>query len=87
VWVGRPAAKPVAAVDGGTVYASWNGATGIARWEALAGPDAANLRVVGASPWSDLETAIPAAGATGVVAVRAFDAHGRALGTSPHVQA
>ncbi|HST17585.1 MAG TPA: arylsulfotransferase family protein [Gaiellaceae bacterium] len=87
VWAGRPAAKPIAAVDGGTVYASWNGATGIARWEALAGPDAAHLQVVGTAPWRDLETAIPAAGAAGIVAVRALDAHGRVLGTSRPVKA
>jgi hypothetical protein len=87
VWAGRPAAKPVAAVDGETVYASWNGATGIARWEALAGADADHLQVVGTAPWSDLETAIPAAGATGVVVVRALDARGRVLGTSPPVNA
>ena len=85
VWAGRPAAKPVAAADPGTVYASWNGATGIARWEALAGPDTAHLQVVATAPWSDLETAIPTDTSEAVVAVRALDANGHALGTSAAV--
>jgi hypothetical protein len=65
------------------VYASWNGETGIARFEALAGPDRAHLRVVGTAAWAGLETRIPAQ-TTGeqVVAARALDAHGRTLGTS-----
>jgi Arylsulfotransferase (ASST) len=82
-WVGRPSTPPRAAVGEGTVYASWNGRTDIARWQALAGPDAAHLRVVGTAPWADLETAIPAETSPAhVVAVRALDAHGRVLRTS-----
>ena len=73
---------PVAAVHAGTVYASWNGATGIARWEALAGPDQAHLEPVGSAAWAGLETAIPASSTAGVVAVRALDSRGRVLGTS-----
>ncbi|ROW13356.1 hypothetical protein VPNG_05498 [Cytospora leucostoma] len=32
-WAGRPAYPPSAAVTGGSVYASWNGATGVRRWQ------------------------------------------------------
>ena len=37
VWTGRPSTAPKAAAGAGVVYASWNGETGIARWQALAG--------------------------------------------------
>ena len=46
-WTGRPAQPPkvVAAAGSGNITGrvSWNGATGIARWELLAGADAASL--------------------------------------------
>lgn len=86
IWTGRPSAPPRAAVSPGMVYASWNGETGIARWQALAGPDESHLEVVGSARWSDLETAIPAdTSSAKVVAVRALDARGRVLGVSPVV--
>jgi hypothetical protein len=82
-WTGRPSTRPLAAVAPGSVYASWNGETGIARYEALAGPDQVHLRVVGTVAWAGLETRIPVR-ATGdrVVVVRALDARGRVIGTS-----
>jgi hypothetical protein len=82
VWTGRPSTRPVAANGDGSVYASWNGETGIARWELLAGADAAHLQVVGSTPWNGLETSIPTTTSDRVVAVRALDAAGRPLGTS-----
>ena len=86
IWRGRPAAPPTVAVSAGTVYASWNGETGIARWQAVAGPDKTHLTVVGGAPWSDLETAIPVETSSAkLVAVRALDASGDVLGTSPVV--
>lgn len=38
-WVGTPAVPPVAVVDSDTnfMYVSWNGATGITKWEILCG--------------------------------------------------
>jgi hypothetical protein len=81
-WTGRPPTRPVAAADKGRIYASWIGETGIARWDVLAGPDAAHLQVVASAPWTGLETAIGASTSADVVAVRALDARGRALGTS-----
>jgi hypothetical protein len=77
-WVGRPAAKPVVVVDGGTAYASWNGSTEVRRWQLLAGG-----KVVATKPWAGLETAIALpAGATDVQ-VRALGAGGQVLASSP----
>ncbi|HEX6763520.1 MAG TPA: arylsulfotransferase family protein [Gaiellaceae bacterium] len=88
VWMGRPATPPRAAAGNGVVYASWNGETGIARWEVLAGPDAAHLAPAGSAAWAGLETAIPSNASAGqLVVVRALDARGRVLGTSRAVTA
>ena len=81
-WAGRPAARPAVAVDGKTLYASWNGATRIAGWQLLAGPDAAHLAPAARQAWSGLEAAIPLDGTAKVVAVRALAASGKVLGTS-----
>ena len=87
-WTGRPATRPVAAAGEGKVYASWNGETGIARWQVLGGEDASHLHVVGGGAWAGLETAIGADTAgVKLVAVRALDAQGRTLGTSRSVPA
>jgi hypothetical protein len=77
VWSGRPPLPPSTVVDGDTVYVSWNGATAVARWEAL-GRSGGRL---GAAPWNGLETAVPVQSADDVVAVRALDGRGRTLGT------
>ncbi|HEX7084026.1 MAG TPA: arylsulfotransferase family protein [Gaiellaceae bacterium] len=81
-WRGRPVARPLVAIARGTVYASWNGATGVARWEVLGGRDAAHLHRLASVPWNGLETAIGVGGSPGVVRVRALDAAGRVLATS-----
>ena len=90
-WVGRPAEPPAVAVDpngsGAVVYASWNGATEVARWDVLAGSSGA-MRQVASSPRTGFETIIGvkalAAGDT-LVAVRARDAAGAVLGQSSSV--
>ncbi|WP_205718576.1 arylsulfotransferase family protein [Actinomadura sp. WMMA1423] len=84
-WNGRPSTPPSAVVQAGAVHAVWNGATGVARWEVLAGgaPDA--LKPVAAAAWSGLDTSIAlpaAAGSARYVKVRARDAGGKVLGTS-----
>ncbi len=84
-WTGRPGGRPAVAVDGNTLYASWNGATGIARWQVLAGTDAGHLAPAGEQAWTGLESAIELDGQAQVVAVRALDAQGRVLGTSSPV--
>ena len=81
-WAGRPTTRPAVAVEGRTLFASWNGRTGIARWQVLAGTDAAHLEPAGEQAWTGLETSIALDGTAKAVAVRALDAHGNVLGTS-----
>jgi len=81
-WTGGPGGKPLVAVDGDRVYASWNGKRGIARWEVLAGPDPAHLAAIASRPWGGLETTIGLETPPAAVAVRALDATGRPLGQS-----
>jgi hypothetical protein len=87
-WVGRPFTTPrvgVARLHGGgmNVYASWNGATEIASWEVLAGSAPNALAPVRSFPKTSFETRIPVTGTARYVAVRARDAAGAVLGTSP----
>jgi hypothetical protein len=87
-WVGLPHTTPRAAgvrLRGGAmnVYASWNGATQVATWQVLAGAAPNALQPVRAAPKASFETRIPVAASARYVAVRALDAAGRVLGTSP----
>jgi hypothetical protein len=86
-WTGRPTDAPIAAshvtADGSMlVYASWNGATEVAAWEALAGSTEGSLGVAGSALRTSFETTIDAGRAAPYVAVRARDASGTILGTS-----
>jgi hypothetical protein len=84
-WTGRPADRPrVEAQTRGrriAVWASWNGATEVARWEVLAGDERDALEPVGGAERDGFETAISAPAAR-FVAVRALDADGAELGVS-----
>jgi hypothetical protein len=82
-WVGVPAAAPaIAQTDRGrNVYASWNGATEVARWEVLTGASASSLTPAGSAPRTGFETRVRSDGGA-FVAVRALDAAGNVLGTS-----
>jgi len=87
VWDGMPTGRPAIASrqaeDGQTtVYASWNGAGNIARWEVLTGPSADQLAPAGNSAWQNLETPIPIPTADAKVEVIAYDESGRELGRS-----
>jgi Arylsulfotransferase (ASST) len=84
-WTGDPGGKPLAAVDGDRVYASWNGKRGIARWQVLAGPDGDHLSVIASRPWGGLETRIALETPPKAVAVQALDAAGHPLGRSATV--
>lgn len=90
-WSARPADPPTVVVDATagalTVYASWNGATDVAVWEVLAGPSSASLSVVTSVPRAGFETVIDTPASGPFVVVRALDANGRVLGTSPIVSA
>jgi hypothetical protein len=85
-WVGRPATPPEVAAqrrgDRVAVWASWNGATEVARWEVLAGDSRDALAPVGGRSRTGFETAISVQGRHAFVAVQALDARGNVLGTS-----
>jgi hypothetical protein len=82
-WVGRPTTRPALAVDGKTVYASWNGATQVARWQVVGGRDARHLSVLRSAAKDGFETAIRVDRPPKVIGVRALDPSGAVLGTSP----
>ncbi len=90
-WAGRPAGRPAVAArrrGGGAmdVYASWNGATNVARWRVLRGPGPDELRPAGRSfRWADLETRMRVRGAASV-AVEAVDRAGEVVGRSAAVR-
>jgi hypothetical protein len=65
---------------------SWNGATEVARWQLLSGPDAQRLRIVAEQPRSGFETALTARTDDPIVRARALDSGGDVLGTSPPVR-
>lgn len=87
-WTGTPAAPPAIAASAPassgpvSVYASWNGATGVASWRVLAGPSPTQLTPVASAPKNGFETAIATPGFAPYVAVQALDASGAVLGTS-----
>jgi hypothetical protein len=89
-WHGQPDTKPAVAAgrrgDGVTVWASWNGATDVARWQVLAGPRAGRLAPVSSAARHGFETAIGVPDADPVVAVRALDGAGHTLATSASVR-
>jgi hypothetical protein len=87
-WTGLPATPPdVGAERRGSrvaVWASWNGATEVARWEVLGGDARDALAVVASGRRRGFETALSVP-ASRYVAVRAVDASGAVLGTSKTV--
>jgi Arylsulfotransferase (ASST) len=91
-WEGRPADPPaVAARRRGRatdVWASWNGATDVHAWLALAGSAPNTLRAVRpAVGWSDFETRIRLPARFAFVAVRALDRTGQTIGRSATIRA
>jgi hypothetical protein len=91
MWHGMPVTRPSVAtrISGRTttVYASWNGATQVARWEVLGGASPTRLTPVTSSRKTAFETAIPLPHGESFVAVQALDAHGHVLGTSKAMKA
>jgi hypothetical protein len=86
-WTGEPISPPsidVTAASGDklTVYASWNGATQVARWRVLAGASKTALRPVAEAPRSGFETGIAVDSRRPYVEVQALAASGRLLATS-----
>jgi hypothetical protein len=86
-WWGQPTTPPsiaLAATSSGTnVYASWNGATGVASWRVLAGPDPGALSPVGQPfPNTFFETTMAVESTQPYFAVQALGHNGEVLGTS-----
>ena len=93
-FTGLPAQAPAIAVaEHGrqrTVYASWNGATGVERWQLLVGEQAGDLQPVSSARSHGFETALgtttsdggPNASGGPYLAVQALDAGGAPLGRS-----
>jgi hypothetical protein len=89
-WTGQPATQPAIAAQAVSpgridVYASWNGATEVTRWQVVAGSGPNSLSPVGAADWNGLETRIPIRTGQHYVAVQALDSHQGVLGTSSTV--
>lgn len=86
-WQGRPLGLPAIATRrrGGRldVWASWNGATDVERWQVLAGERAGALAPVGRPvPFAGLETHLTATTSARYVAVRALAGDGAVLAQS-----
>jgi hypothetical protein len=85
-WVGRPgnAPKVVASADEGRITArvSWNGATEVARWQLLAGPNGDQLALVANAAKDGFETTITVRNTQPFIALRALDAAGNVLTTT-----
>ncbi len=87
-WTATPKSDPAIAVTPGPhghaiVYASWNGATKVAKWSVRAGTSVDSLKKIGAAKSTGFETAIDVLGDNALYAVRALDKHGRVLAESP----
>ncbi len=88
-WSATPAHAPTFAVQrrgrgAATVYASWNGATGVSAWRVLAGARAHTLRAVAEVARTGFETsiALPAGVAGDYLTVQALDPGGAVIGTA-----
>jgi hypothetical protein len=85
-WTGLPlyspsgAARPAA--HGATVYASWNGATGVTAWRVLAGAGPGTMRAVATVPRNGFETAVHVTAVGSHFQVQALNGAGKAIGTS-----
>jgi hypothetical protein len=89
-WSGRPAARPAGSASRSgaamIVYASWNGATGVARWRVLGGSTRGSLHALTEAGKHGFETSVTTS-ARRYVAVQALGAKGRVLATSATVRA
>ena len=72
-------------VAGRSAYASWNGATEVARWQVLAGPAAGQLKPVQTVAKNGFETPIRLKKSAAFYAVKAVGSDGKVLETSEAV--
>ena len=86
-WHGRPHTHPTLAVASGargtvTLYASWNGATGVAAWRVLGGARASLLKRLTEVARTGFETAIHLRTSLRYFAVQALGPDSQVLGSS-----
>jgi hypothetical protein len=85
-WVGMPYYPPVIALVPGhgqtTIYTSWNGATQVASWQFLAGPNAPGMVPVQTLAKSGFETSFATTAPGPFFQTKALDANGHVLGAS-----
>jgi hypothetical protein len=86
-WTGRPATPPALAITpaGGhhlKLYASWNGATGVAAWRVIGGDRPTSLSYVTRATRTGFETTIKLTSALPYLAVQALNSHDHVLATS-----
>ncbi len=89
-WSATPRTRPAIAAkrssSGRTdVYASWNGATTVARWQLLAGSSATSLKPIDVVSKRGFETHISVSSTATMFAVRALSSQGRILAQSQPV--
>jgi hypothetical protein len=91
-WHGHPLTTPALSArilstgDTTAVFASWNGATDVASWRVLAGPDPSSLKPQGTMPDSGFESSMTLPEAFKYVGVQALGPAGQLLGTSTTVK-
>jgi hypothetical protein len=85
-WAGRPKTRPklvaVRGIGSLALYASWNGATEVARWQLLTGASPSSLRSEAAVPTTGFETLLTPFATRGYAVAVALDDAGRPLGRS-----
>jgi Arylsulfotransferase (ASST) len=91
-WHATPTTRPTAvahrtSASKASIYASWNGATEVARWRVLAGDDAGSLTPVATARRRGFETRIGVSSSASTFAVAALARNGRVLGRSAAVPA
>jgi Arylsulfotransferase (ASST) len=90
-WTGNPTQPPQLAVGAGphgslVAYASWNGATAVARWRLLGGSSTGSLAPLTTVARTGFETAIAASATQRYLAVQALGAQGQVLSTSSTIR-
>lgn len=91
-WTGTPTDPPAIAVSQSTstspvnVYASWNGATGVASWRVSAGPSPDQLTPIANSPSTGFETAIAMPEPEAYVVAQALNEAGVVMSTSDTIK-
>ncbi|HLS33465.1 MAG TPA: arylsulfotransferase family protein, partial [Brevibacterium sp.] len=85
-WEATPSEPPAAEMttedEQTTVYASWNGATEVAQWRVLGGPDAGARTELATAERTGFETAVPVPEDADNVVVEALDEEGEVLGSA-----